>query len=101
MSIRIRTVDGVTIAICAARSIPKPDDIYLDDAAHHALSNKFSRDFTDEGWGSIPFDECHVPIVESEESNNANRVDWEKIFGLRRKPCPPQKKRINRKERKG
>jgi len=44
MAIRIRVVDGVTIALCAVESDPKPGDIYLDDNAHYGLAAKFARD---------------------------------------------------------
>lgn len=49
MAIRIRKINNITIAICAAISTPKPDDLYLDDAIHHALSTKFMLDFCSEG----------------------------------------------------
>ncbi len=49
MAIRIRTVNGHTIALCAAATKPKDDDIYLDDAVHHALSTKFGLDWCEEG----------------------------------------------------
>lgn len=49
MAIRVRIIKGVTIAICAAISDPKPDDLYLDDTIHHALSTKFTLDFCSEG----------------------------------------------------
>ena len=44
MAIRIRTVDRMRVALCAVESDAKPDDIYLDDAVHHALSAKFEHD---------------------------------------------------------
>lgn len=45
MSIRIRTVNGITVALCAAETDEEPSDIYLDDAAHYALVAKFRRDW--------------------------------------------------------
>lgn len=45
MSIRIRTVDGIRVALCAVESDPMPGDVYLDDADHYALAAKFSRDW--------------------------------------------------------
>ena len=51
MSIRIRVVDGVTVALCGYESDPLPDDIYLDDGAHYALAAKFCRD-----WQGIVLD---------------------------------------------
>ena len=47
MAIRVRTVDGVRIALCAAETDPMPGDVYLDDSDHYALSAKFARD-----WGN-------------------------------------------------
>jgi len=49
VSIRLRVIDGVTVALCAARSIPKAGDVYLDDAQHAALASKFAADFASEG----------------------------------------------------
>lgn len=53
MSIRIRYVDGIhPVALCAAETTAEPGDIYLDDAIHEALANKFYADWT--GNGIIP-----------------------------------------------
>jgi hypothetical protein len=49
MAIRIREVEGHTIALCAAETKPKAGDLYLDDAIHHALSTKFGLDWKEEG----------------------------------------------------
>ena len=48
MAIRIRKVDGKTIALCAAKTKPKPGDLYLDDTIHHALTTKFGLDWHSE-----------------------------------------------------
>jgi hypothetical protein len=46
MAIRLRrTEDAGIIAICAARSVEKPGDVYLDDSAHMALAWKFWMDY--------------------------------------------------------
>lgn len=45
VSIRIRTVDGVRVALCAVESDPMPGDVYLDDSDHYALAAKFCRDW--------------------------------------------------------
>lgn len=45
MAIRIREVDGTTIAICAAMSEEKEGDIYIGDAEQYALSMKFHEDY--------------------------------------------------------
>ena len=49
MAIRIRTITGRTVALCAARTHAKKGDIYLDDSVHHALSTKFGVDWVEEG----------------------------------------------------
>ena len=81
MSIRIRIVDGVTVALCAARSVEKPGDVYIDDAQHHALSEKFSEDFASEGFNTHPYYPNESAIRVAEESNNPNREWWDKVFG--------------------
>ena len=45
MAIRIRTINGRTIALCAVESDVKEGDIYLDDSIHGALATKFSEDY--------------------------------------------------------
>lgn len=81
MSIRIRFVDSVTVALCAARSMPKPGDIYLDDGAHHALAEKFAADFQSEGYNTAPHYPDETIVREREESNNPNRDWWDKTYG--------------------
>ena len=44
MAIRIRTVLGTRVALCAAETDAEPGDVYLDDRDHYALAAKFSRD---------------------------------------------------------
>ena len=81
MAIRLRKVGGVLIAICAARSVEKPGDIYLDDEAHHALGNKFARDYHEMYAYPLPCRNEDLELVEQEESNNPNRDDWERCYG--------------------
>ncbi len=45
MAIRLRTVEGTLIALCAAETDAAPGDEYLDDGQHYALSVKFWRDY--------------------------------------------------------
>lgn len=88
MSIRLRHVDGVgLIAICAARSVPKEGDVYLDDAAHHALSLKFLDDWKIYGderdMRPEPGIEDRRPMLaamDAEESNNPNRDEWDRVY---------------------
>ncbi len=82
MSIRIRSVGEIVVAICAARSVAKPGDVYLDDAAHHALSTKFWDDFASEGsMAKPPANLPELAVMQAEESNNAGREEWDRTFG--------------------
>lgn len=81
MAIRLRLVNGKMIAICAARSVPKDDDIYLDDAAHSALANKFSRDYHEMYGFDLPNKYTDSELAEREESNNINRDWWDSVYG--------------------
>lgn len=87
MSIRLRYVvfpDGAMgyVAICAARSVAQPGDIYLDDAHHHALSVKFSLDHASMGFFASPYAGSEAEaLMEREESNNAPREEWDRTFG--------------------
>ena len=80
MAIRLRRVDGILVAICAARSIKKPEDIYLDDSAHHALAVKFSDDFRSEGYNLQEVSTDYAMRMEQEESNNPNREWWDSVY---------------------
>ncbi len=84
MSIRIRVVDGVMVALCAARSVEKPGDLYLGDAEHHALAEKFMEDFQSEGYDTKPFDSHAVTLRSQEESNNPNREWWDQTYGQKK-----------------
>lgn len=48
MAIRVRQVEGVTVALCAVESDPQAGDLYLDDAIHYALAAKFAEDWSGE-----------------------------------------------------
>ena len=45
MAIRLRTVNGIRVALCAVEADPMPGDVYLDDGEHYALAAKFARDW--------------------------------------------------------
>jgi len=45
MAIRLREVNGVMVALCAAKTTSEPGDIYLDDRLHYAISQKYWRDY--------------------------------------------------------
>ena len=54
MAIRLRVIKGKTVALCAAKFPDNKGDIYLDDAAHHALTLKFEADFKSMGFIKEP-----------------------------------------------
>ena len=81
MAVRLRLVNGVLIALCAARSVEKPGDVYLDDNAHHALAEKFALDWNEEGMPWRDIDQEMAELAEQEESNNPNREWWDKTYG--------------------
>jgi hypothetical protein len=68
MAIRIRKVKGRLLALCAAKTKPEKDDIYLDDNIHHALSEKFSIDFYSMGFvDSLMVDEESLKLIDQEK----------------------------------
>ena len=68
MAIRIRVVDGHTIALCAAEVGPRRGDLYLDDNIHHALSTKFGEDWYKEGQLKKPLsDPVLVKLMKGEK----------------------------------
>lgn len=80
MAIRLRIVDGTLIALCAARSVAKPDDVYLDDGQHHALAEKFAEDFGSEGYNTRAFYADAAALRAREESNNPARDWWDSVY---------------------
>lgn len=74
MAIRIRAIHGITVALCAVETDPKPGDIYLDDAAHHALSTKFGLDWNEEGFlAESMADPELVFVMESQKVRDAKQ----------------------------
>ncbi len=45
MAIRLRTVSGTKVALCAAKTFAEEGDIYLDDGWHYAISQKYWQDY--------------------------------------------------------
>jgi len=70
MAIRIRIVNSETIAVCAAKTEVKEGDVYLDDNQHHALAEKFLRDFDSENLlgPNPPFDKKIFTLMVIEEN---------------------------------
>lgn len=67
MAIRIREIEGETVALCAAKTKAKKGDIYIDDATHHALTTKFAVDFQSEGYEVGASDEIVKELMLKEE----------------------------------
>jgi len=69
MSIRIREIEGETVALCAAKTEAQEGDIYLDDNTHHALMVKFTVDLESEDWLKVgtPVDELVKELMLKEE----------------------------------
>lgn len=65
------------MALCAARSMPKAGDVYLDDGQHGALARKFWLDYPEV---RIPVEPEIVEATEREESNNPNRTWWDQTY---------------------
>lgn len=76
MAIRIRTINGTTVALCAAETDPVDGDIYIDDSAHYALAAKFCLD-----WQGKKIDWKYLSIwriMESQKKRNAEQelIKW-------------------------
>lgn len=80
MAIRLRTVNRRLVALCAARSVEKSGDVYLDDAQHSALADKFAEDFGTEGYNTRSLDSEAATLRAVEENNNRNRAWWDRVF---------------------
>ena len=57
MAIRVREVDGQLVALCAAKTEARENDVYLDDGVHYALMLKFARDYDEIDWNDEANDE--------------------------------------------
>lgn len=90
MAIRLRTTNGWLVALCAARSVEKPGDVYLDDAQHSALADKFAEDFGTEGFDTRSLDPKAAALRAAEESNNPNRTEWDRAFGRGARDATPE-----------
>lgn len=86
MAIRLRTVAGLRVALCAAETNALPGDVYVDDGDHHALSAKFAQDWQGRTvkWGPYPEWEAMATqklcdaYEEFRKWEDAGRPDWSK-----------------------
>ncbi len=80
MAIRLRVVDGETVALCAAQTVSVEGDVYLDDNMHYALMLKFAGDFHESGvCPDIGISEArNRRLVKSQEDSSAckERDEW-------------------------
>lgn len=82
MAIRLRLIpDHGWVALCAARSVEQEGDVYLDDAQHYALANKFARDYNEMFDVGLPGVYKDDEIVLRDESNNPAREWWDSVYG--------------------
>jgi hypothetical protein len=86
MAIRLRNVNGLTVALCAAETDYQVGDTYLDDAEHHALSTKFALDWQSEGLiENPPVDSDLVAVMETQRARDA---ETELELWLSQQPLP-------------
>jgi hypothetical protein len=83
MAIRLRLIRDSWVALCAARSMSKPGDIYLNDGQHHAVQAKVERDCHEMHGFDLPLKNEHADLAEIEESNNPNRDWWDKKYATK------------------
>lgn len=50
MAMRLRKINGHWVALCAAKTKIKYDDVYLDDEQDHAIRVKLEKDWLSEGY---------------------------------------------------
>ena len=75
MAMRLRTVDGMLVALCAAACPAEPGDFYLDDDQQYALMVKFQRE---EGNFYNPEEARRVQAIEGERfCNRVTDPDFE------------------------
>ncbi len=68
MAMRLRKVHGIWIAMCAAKTIKKSDDVYIDDTQDHAIRAKISYDNRLEGLNVPVLDKKLDEIMKLEEN---------------------------------
>ena len=71
MAIRIRTVNGTTVALCAVEADPQDGDIYLDDGVHHALAAKFAQDWSSSLGVDLPEYPDEWAVMDSQKVRDA------------------------------
>ena len=86
MAIRLRTVSGTRVALCANEFSEIEGDLYLDDADHEALAAKYAHDLHGHTIGAVYKDAWNV--MDSQERNpddwcpEIHRARWDRIRHL-------------------
>jgi len=75
MSIRLRKVGDVHVALCAVEADEKEGDIYIDDNWHYALAAKFMRDWYGETNTIIYTEEWKA--MDTQKLRDCRDQDWE------------------------
>lgn len=93
MAMRVRVVNGVVVAVCAATTPAKAGDLYIDDAQDHAIRSKLAQDWNSESGYGIPQYEDEDALRAREEASGSapaekdddpDRWDQAHIADLRR-----------------
>ena len=83
MAIRIRNINGYIVALCAAETNAKENDLYLDDGIHHALTTKFILDFKSEGYNCGGHDPLLEKLMKSHKIRDAKEELEKWLDGLK------------------
>ena len=91
MAIRLRTVDGIRIALCATETDQKIGDVYLDDADHYALAAKFAQDYRGETISTVYDREWNVMLTQKIRDAKEELMQWINYKAL----GPKEKRKMN------
>lgn len=69
MAIRLRTINGLRIAVCAVETDRMAGDTYLDDGDHYALAAKFAHDW--QGREPLPVYDEHWAVMATQKARDA------------------------------
>lgn len=93
MAIRLRTVDGVRVALCAVEADEMPGDVYLDDGDHYALAAKFCRDWQGQTVDWSYTEEWAVMDTQKLRDAGEELLKW---LAAERQKAPPQPMKAGR-----
>ena len=76
VAIRLRVVDGICVALCAAETDPLPGDVYLDDGQHYALAAKFAQDYRGETITTVYAEEWAAMATQKKRDAREEIEKW-------------------------